>query len=55
MKRLIIQTAAFSDDLDALIAENKLLASDYEDLEKLLCSQPDSGTLIQKTGGFKES
>ena len=54
MKRLIIQTKIFSTDLDDLIAENKLLVTDYEDLEKLLCNQPDSGALIQKTGGLRK-
>jgi hypothetical protein len=54
MKRLIVQTKIFSNDLDALIAENKLLMTDYENLEKLLCNQPDSGALIQKTGGLRK-
>lgn len=54
MKRLIIQTKTFSDDLDALIAENKLLASDYENLEKLLSLQPDLGALITETGGLRK-
>ncbi len=54
MKRLIIQTKVFSNDLDALIAEKKLLTSDYEDLEKLLSSQPDTGALIAKTGGLRK-
>jgi len=44
----------FSDDLDALIAENKLLASDYEDLEKLLSLQPDLGALITGMGGLRK-
>jgi hypothetical protein len=30
------------------------LVTDYEDLEKLLCNQPDSGALIQKTGGLRK-
>jgi hypothetical protein len=54
MKRLIIQTKMFSDDLDALVAGNKLLASDYEDLEKLLSLQPDLGALITETGGLRK-
>jgi len=54
MKRLIIQTKTFSDDLDALIAENKLLASDYKELEKLLSIRPDSGALIPETGGLRK-
>lgn len=54
MKRLIIQTEIFSNDLDTLITQNKLLSSDYEDLEKLLCNQPDSGALIPGTGGLRK-
>ncbi len=54
MKRLIVQTRIFSEDLDALIAENKLLVSDFEELEKLLCSYPDQGDLIQGTGGLRK-
>ncbi len=54
MKRLIIQTQIFSDDLDALIAENRLLISDYEDLERSLCKDPDQGDLIQGTGGLRK-
>jgi mRNA-degrading endonuclease RelE of RelBE toxin-antitoxin system len=54
MKRLIIQTKIFSDELDALIAEKKVLGSDYEDLEKLLLDNPDLGVLIQGTGGLRK-
>jgi hypothetical protein len=54
MKRLIIQTKTFSDDLDALIEENKLLITDYEDLERLLSNQTDLGALIQGTGGLRK-
>ena len=54
MKRLIIQTKTFSDDLDALIAENKLVASDYEELEKLLSVQPNLGALIPGTSGLRK-
>jgi mRNA-degrading endonuclease RelE of RelBE toxin-antitoxin system len=54
MKRLFVQTKIFSDDLDALIAENKLLGTDYEELEKLLSSNPDLGALIKGTGGLRK-
>lgn len=54
MKRLIIQTKIFADDLDALIAENKLFGTDYEELEKLLVDNPDLGDLIQGTGGLRK-
>ncbi len=54
MKRLIIQTRIFSEELDALISENKLLASDYEDLERLLVKDPDQGDPIQGAGGLRK-
>src|SRR5438046_1976787 len=55
MKRLIIQTKIFSDDLDALIAGNRLLAVDYEELEKILTDNPELGALIQGTGGLRKT
>lgn len=54
MKRLFVQTKVFSDDLDALIAENKLLVIDYEELEKLLAKNPELGNLIQGAGGLRK-
>ncbi len=55
MKRLFIQTKMFSDDLDALIAEKKLLEIDYEELENLLAENPELGSLIQGTGGLRKT
>ena len=55
MKRLIIQTKIFSDDLDTLISENKLLITDYEEFEKLLSKNPEQGDPIQGTGGLRKS
>jgi hypothetical protein len=54
MKRLFIQTKLFSDELDALISENKLLESDYEELEHVLADNPELGDLIQGTGGLRK-
>ncbi len=54
MKRLIVQTKLFSDDLDSLVAENKLLIIDYEELEKFLSTHPDQGALIQGTAGLRK-
>ena len=55
MKRLIIQTKIFSDDLDTLIAENKLLIDDYGDLEKALTRDPEQGSQLQGTGGLRKT
>ena len=55
MKSLIIQTKIFSDDLDSLIAENKLLIDDYEELERALAKDPEQGSQIQGTGGLRKT
>jgi hypothetical protein len=54
MKRLFVQTKIFSSDLDRLISENKLLAVDYEELEKMLAENPALGDLIQGAGGLRK-
>ena len=54
MERLIVQAKIFSDELDSLIAENKLLVTDYEDLEKTLIKDPELGDLIQGAGGLRK-
>lgn len=54
MKRVIVQTKIFSDELDSLIAENKLLLADYEELEKVLLEDPELGRLIQGAGGLRK-
>ncbi len=54
MKRLIIQTRLFSDDVDSLIEGNKLSSVDYEDLEKALVNNPELGSVIQGTGGLRK-
>ncbi|MBY0528911.1 MAG: type II toxin-antitoxin system RelE/ParE family toxin [Rhabdochlamydiaceae bacterium] len=54
MKRLIIQTKLFSNDLDELIAQNKLLITDYEALERSLLTDPEKGDLIKGTGGLRK-
>lgn len=54
MKRLFVQTKIFSDELDSLIAENKLLLADYEEIERLLLEDPELGKLIEGTGGLRK-
>ncbi len=55
MKRLVIQTNLFSEDLDDLIAKKKLLIDDYEDLELSLVAFPNQGDVIQGTGGLRKT
>lgn len=55
MKRIIVQTKIFSDELDSLITEKKLLELDYEELERLLLDNPAFGDLIKGTGGIRKA
>jgi hypothetical protein len=55
MKRLIIQAKQFSETLDRLIDQNKLLSDDYEDLEKRLVQEPKDGDPVQGTGGLRKT
>ena len=55
MKRLIIQSKPFSEELDRLISTNKLLSGDYEELEKRLTKNPDDGDIVQGTGGLRKT
>jgi mRNA-degrading endonuclease RelE of RelBE toxin-antitoxin system len=54
MKRLVIQTLLFSEDLDTLIKDRKLLEEDYEDFELNLVAFPDQGDVIQGTNGLRK-
>ena len=55
MRRIVVQTKLFSDELDALINERKLLELDYENLEKLLLDDPEFGDLIKGSGGVRKT
>jgi hypothetical protein len=55
MKRLVIQTQLFSQDLDKLISSRKLLIRDYEDMELSLVAFPDQGDVIQGTNGLRKT
>lgn len=55
MKRLVIQTHLFSEDLDKLIESNKLLVDDYEDFELSLVAFPDQGDVIKGTSGLRKT
>ena len=55
MKRLIIQAKAFTEELDRLIAANKVLLEDYEELEKRLTRNPEDGDVVQGTNGLRKT
>ena len=55
MKRIVIQTIIFSEDLDNLISKKKLLEEDFEDFELQLIAFPDQGEVIQGTGGLRKT
>ncbi len=55
MKRLVIQTKLFSEELDNLIKGRQLLEKDYEDFELNLVAFPDQGDVIQGTNGLKKT
>ncbi|MES2273606.1 MAG: type II toxin-antitoxin system RelE/ParE family toxin [Chlamydiota bacterium] len=55
MKRLIIQSLLFTESLDLLIDQHKILQEDYEELERRLIQDPEDGDLIQGTGGLRKT
>ncbi len=54
MKRLIIQTRKFSETLDQLVHQKKLIIEDFQEFEKELVSDPKIGDVIQGTGGIRK-
>ena len=54
MKRFVIHTKIFSDELDKLINERKLSEIDYEELERLLLENPEIGDVIKGAGGIRK-
>ena len=55
MERTVIQLPDFSEDLDALISENKLLIKDYEDFEWRLVKNPQEGDVIPGLSGIRKT
>jgi hypothetical protein len=43
MKRHIVQTKSFEDEIIDLIAKRKLLADDFDDFKKSLSENPEQG------------
>jgi len=54
MKRTVVQTEIFTRILDNLIAKRKLLQKDFEDLERLLVENPQSGEVIPSLSGLRK-
>ena len=52
--RTIIQTSGFAKKIDRLIAERKVVASDFEALKICLVKDPELGDLISGTGGIRK-
>jgi len=55
MKRLVIQISKFSTTLDSLIANTKLSKEDFLKFEDQLVNHPDTGDVIQGTGGLRKT
>lgn len=55
MKRQIIQTTDFEDEVNDLIAKRKLKKDDFEDFKKSLVENPEQGDIITGTGGIRKT
>lgn len=55
MKRLIIETHKFSSVINDLLSKRKVLAEDFEELQKRLLNHPEEGDPIQGTGGIRKT
>lgn len=55
MKRVVIQTHAFSRELDQLIDKGKLLLEDFEDFETYLIYNPQSGDVVPGLNGIRKT
>lgn len=55
MKRVVIQAHAFSRELDQLIDSGKLLRKDFEDFERDLIEDPQSGDVIPGLNGIRKT
>lgn len=55
MKRQIIPTKSFEDEILTLIAKRKLKQKDFEDFKKDLAENPEQGDVISGTGGIRKA
>jgi hypothetical protein len=52
--RRIIETRAFSREIDDLLATKSLLRDDYDTLKRELAENPERGTPLAGTGGLRK-
>lgn len=55
MRRQIIQTKSFEEEIIALISKRKLKKEDFEDFKKNLAENPEQGDTISGTGGIRKA
>jgi mRNA-degrading endonuclease RelE of RelBE toxin-antitoxin system len=54
MIRKIIETKAFTKEIEVLLKKRSLLPTDYEEFKKELTLNPDSGAIIVGSGGVRK-
>lgn len=55
MKREIVYTKSFENEINDLIAKRKLIVSDFEEFKKNLAENPMQGDVISGTGGIRKA
>ncbi|MBS4166076.1 Toxin HigB-2 [Neochlamydia sp. AcF65] len=55
MKRQILQTKIFEEEIERLIKKRKLKKEDFDDFKKSLAENPEQGDVITGTGGIRKA
>ncbi len=55
MKRMFVNSALFTRIFDQLIASRKLLSEDFEEFERSIINNPQTGDVIPGLGGLRKS
>lgn len=55
MKRYIVQTESFQEDVASLIEKRKLKEEDFDSFKKSLVQNPKQGDVITGTGGIRKA
>lgn len=55
MRREILQTKAFEDEVKALISKRKLRKADFDEFKKSLVENPEQGDVVSGTGGIRKT